>query len=129
MRTMSDQDAAMPARCLDALADLHHEVSVAMGCIARNALGDFELSLWRQELLCAGLKRAIVEVTPSRLDKRTRERLRELGMALRNQAQGYEVLVRECNKATAILRDLCLLYGHAKGISQISNLPSLSCEA
>jgi hypothetical protein len=113
----------------DLLRDLQQEISIAIDCIARNALGDLELSLWRQEMLCAGLKRAIVAICPSIADWSTRECLRERATALQDRAQVYALLIGQCRRSNAVLRDLCGLYGNAKGLPENSNVASLLCEA
>jgi hypothetical protein len=125
-RTMGGEPAT---GCFDLLRDLQREISIAIDCIARNALGDLELSLWRQEMLCAGLKRAIVAIRLSSADWSPRECLRELATALQDRAQVYALLVGQCRRSNAVLRDLCGLYGDARGLPENSNVTPLLCEA
>lgn len=113
---------------LNVLAHLSDEIGVAAECIARDALGDFELSLWTQEMLCAALKRSLASSEGREMDRKAQESLCKLAAALKGQAQKYEAIIRECSQSRILLRELCHLYGHAHGDSKNTAFPSLSCE-
>lgn len=123
------REATLSADCVEAMEKLQNELIIAASCIARNALHDLELSIWNQEMLCAGLKRIVGAMAPSVADSRTRERLRDVARAIHKECECYASLVRECGNWNAALRDLCGLYRHARGLPKNTTVLSFSREA
>lgn len=99
--------------CVKFLGDLEQEVRAAVVAIARNDLTGLEESLWRQETLCARLKRLIPAFGPAALNPASRATLREAASALKAQSQIYEKLVTQSRRSTTILQHLCSLYRNA----------------
>lgn len=124
----STTEMASTLDCFDSLAALREEISVAIDCISRDALCEFELSLWRQEMLCARIKRTIRSTSVSQASREMRQRIREMCIALKSQSQSYAALIHKCNRSSAILQGLCYLYGPSKEPSRGIYL-SVSCEA
>lgn len=121
----SNAEVALTLGCLAALRE---EINVAMGCISRNALREFELSLWRQEMLCAKIRRAsgtVFECT----DREMRRGIRQMCIGLKDQSQSYAKLIQQCNRSNMILLDLCSLYAHSREHAKNAHVPSLCCEA
>lgn len=120
---------AEAALMLGYLAALREEIRVAIDCISRDALHEFELSLWRQEMLCAQIKRANGSSTVRRAEGEMRPRILEMCIGLKYQSQSYATLIERCKRSGTILRDLCYLYGHSREHSKKTNVSSLHCEA
>jgi hypothetical protein len=99
--------------CVKLLRDLETELETATSAVARNRLGDLEESLWRQETLCARLKRSISAISPAAPTATSRASLREAASRIRAQAQIYEKLINQSSRSTAILQHLCSLYRNA----------------
>jgi len=121
--------ATAGAAPLQKLKDLQDELQAAISAVARNSLYDLELSLWRQEMLCAGLKRALFVLGRSAPGKEVLCRLRGAGVSLQNMNRSYESLVQQSNRSMSLLLDLCSLYKNAPVPTIDRALPSLSCEA
>jgi hypothetical protein len=98
------------AVCTKILGDLEQEIQAATHAIARNKLTELEESLWRQETLCARLKRSLCAITPAMLRSEVPVTLRGAASRLRAQSQVYETLVTRASRSTAILQHLCSLY-------------------
>src|ERR1700760_2312226 len=96
--------------CVAIFRDLEREIQTATSAIACNRLVDLEESLWRQETLCAKLKRAISTIRPAGLDAGLAGPIRSVACRLRAQTQVYEKLVTQSSRSTAILQHLCSLY-------------------
>jgi hypothetical protein len=101
------------AGCVKWIGDLEQEIQTAAGAIARNNLRDLEESLWRQETLCAGLKRSISTVCLAAPSAGSRATLREAASELRTQSQIYGKLVTQSSRSITILQHLCSLYRNA----------------
>ena len=106
-------DSDVVTACVKILGDLDQEVQTATHAIACNRLADLEESLWRQETLCARLKRLISVIRPILLPATSFGPLREAASRLRAQTQIYEKLVTQSSRSTAILQHLCSLYRDA----------------
>lgn len=115
--------------CFDSLSALRDEMGVAIDCISRDALHEFEVSLWRQEMLCERIKRAIGATPLPPGNEEVRQRVQELCSALRSQSEIYAAVMRKCSQSRAILSDLCCLYGNSTEGSRSNNSSSLCCEA
>jgi glutamate racemase len=103
-------DVDVVAACAKILRELEQEIKTAMNAIACNRLTDIEESLWRQETLCARLKRCIPTIRPAMLNAEVSGVLREAASRLIAQSQIYETLVARASRSTAILQHLCSLY-------------------
>lgn len=101
------------AACVKILRDLEFEVRTATNAIRCNKLMELEESLWRQETLCARLKRSIYAIRPAMLNADSAFLLREEVSRLKEQSQTYEKLVSRASRSTAILQHLCSLYRNA----------------
>jgi hypothetical protein len=121
--------ASAGAMSLRQLKDLQDELQVAISAIARNSLPDLELSLWRQEMLCAGLKRSLFVLARSTPGKEMLGHLRSETVSLQQVNLSYESLVQQSSWSMSLLQDLCSLYKNAPAHSILHALPSLSCEA
>lgn len=106
-------DPDIVAVCVKVLRDLEIEVQTAAYAITSNKLTDLEESLWRQETLCARLKRCISTIRPAMLNANSAGLLREEASRLKVQSQVYEKLVSRASRSTAILQHLCSLYRNA----------------
>jgi len=106
-------NANVVAACVKILKDLELEVQTATNAITCNKLMDLEESLWRQETLCARLKRSIYAIRPASLNAEGADLLREEASRLKAQSQIYEKLVSRASRSTAILQHLCSLYRNA----------------
>ena len=125
----SNADMASAFDCLDSVSALREEISVAIACISRDALGEFELSLWRQEMLCARIKREIGSTRLPRGSEEARQRVQEMCTALKRQSEIYSAVMHKCSRSRAILSDLCHLYGYSRQQSGSPNSSPLCCEA
>ena len=103
------------ASCTVLVQELRKEIDIAMKSIAHNALSDFEMSLWRQEMLCAWLKRKIQGIGTSTSEQDTRSCLHDSTNALKDQLQSYEVLIRQCTRSAAVLSRVCRLHQTISG--------------
>jgi hypothetical protein len=115
--------------CLQHLEALQREVKIAVSAIAHNSLPEFEQSLWRQEMLCAGLKRLLLAVRRSTREIDDLGRLQAAGGRLRTLNRTYEGLVRRATQSAAQLRGLCQLYTNVPAPQMRPATTSLSCEA
>lgn len=115
--------------CFDSLSDLRAEIGVAIDCVSRDALREFELSLWRQEMLCARIKRAVGSERFPGDGEEAQQRVHQMCIALKDQSEIYSAVIRQCSQSRAILSDLCHLYGNARGQSTSTNSSPLCCEA
>lgn len=106
-------NADIVAACVKVLQDLELEVQTAMRAITSNKLIDLEESLWRQETLCAKLKRCIRTIHPAIVSAEAAGSLRLEASRLKLQSQIYENLVTRARRSTAILQHLCSLYRDA----------------
>ena len=113
----------------ETLAALRDEISFAIKCISRDALGEFERSLWRQEMLCQRIKRVIGPSSFSRGSGETRQLVGEMCTELKNQSEVYAAVMHKCRSSRSFLWDLCCLYAGSRGHSASMNLSSLRCEA
>jgi hypothetical protein len=123
------KEASPGIACLRRLAELHSEMKAAIAAIASNSLSDLEHSLWRQEMICAGLKRSIFTLRRSALSAETLGNLRDVSHSLRELNRSYESLVQQSNRSAALLLDLCRLYTHVPAPVHGTAPNSLSCEA
>lgn len=116
-RFMDQQSRANHAEvvlaCVGVVRALEQELVTATGAIARHKLADLEDSLWRQESLCARLKRELPIIHLSMPDDASRACLREAATELKAQLQVYERLVTQSSRSTVILQQLCCLYQNA----------------
>lgn len=107
---------------------LMHELHLAMSAAARNSVEEMEHSLWRQEMLCAALRRAIERMHGSPQRAANRASLRAAGVALEHVNKAYGSLVQQGRRSVAPLLELCHLYRSAPASSPDSPLTPLSCE-
>jgi hypothetical protein len=114
---------------LQNVKDLQDELQAAISAVARNSLSDLELSLWRQEMLCAGLKRSLFVLRRSAPGKELLRRLRGESVSLQHMNRSYESLVQQSSRSMSLLQDLCSLYTNAPVPAIDHALSSLSCEA
>jgi len=103
-------DIGAVATCVEAFEDLETELKTATRAISCNELARLEESLWRQEMLCAKLKRSISSARP---DLMTTDHLQESAARLQAQSRIYEKLVARASRSTAVLQHLCSLYRNA----------------
>lgn len=101
------------ALCVQAIEYLEQEIQTATSAISRNMLKDFEESLWRQEMLCARLKRSMIAIRPDRLKLEAAGSVRESAARLLAKSQSYGKLVARSSRSAAVLQHLCALYKNA----------------
>lgn len=124
--TAPDPSVTEPS-CLRQLAELERELGIATDAIARNCLSDFEQSLWRQEMLCAGVKRALHSLRAPQ-PKTQAHALQTRAQSLRTANQAYAVLIARSQASAALLQGLCSLYRHSR-VSASGPQRIFSCEA
>lgn len=115
-------------QCLQQYQDLHAELDAAIDAIARNALADFEHSLWQQEMLSTNLRRSLFLLANTAIAPELRRDLTAAGEALRQKAQVYKALVDRAEGTAKLLGGVCSLYQLAPS-SSLETRPMLSCEA
>jgi hypothetical protein len=116
-----------PRGCLQLVQAFQQEIRAAVRAISQNALTDLELSLWRQEMLCARLKRSMGPISSYDLREPLHGVLREALVDLKTESDRYERVVLRCSRSVIVLQDLCALYrGTAPGSR--ANKLSFSCE-
>lgn len=111
--TRPQSGAVTVETCVRLLQGLQHEIQTSVGAVSRNNLRAFELSLWRQEMVCSNLKRLLKAGNTRAADATSARALNKAAIALKVQADVYARLVDRCSRSTAILRDLCSLYANA----------------
>lgn len=99
--------------CVRILGGIDRELQEATRAIACHKLSDFEESLWRQETLCARLKRSVSAIRSTVSDQVSAKALREATSRLSARTQTYEKLVTQSRRSTEILQHLCSLYRNA----------------
>ena len=107
------------------LEALREEVQLAVHAISTNSLAALEASLWRQEVLCVGLKHLSQSIDPHLLETSLRARIEVASTALHHLNRTYASLVQQARSSATLLQGLCRGYddtatGHRR--------PSLSCE-
>lgn len=115
--------------CLRDIRDLRTEMADAVNAIAENRLPKVEESLWRQEMLCASLRRSLLRLGRAAPSKDLLVRLRDAFAKLQSEAAGYESLVRQSSRTSSLLGDLCGLYAPMPQQVRSSRLCQISCEA
>lgn len=115
--------------CVKLLKGLEQEIEDGMTAIARNRLADLEESLWKQEAICAKLKRSIGMIRPDMLNAGSAGSLREGASLVKTQSQIYEKLVAQSSRSSAILQHLCSLYRNAAQYPGRAIYRSISHEA
>ena len=94
--------------------ELREEVRHAMAAISGNRLQAFEESLWRQEVLCTGLKHLFLTaqaVTPSPTSRTpVNTRLQASLEALHQVNRSYAELIRQAQNSTHLLYAPCQNY-------------------
>jgi len=115
--------------CTEMLRDLEIELQAAANAIACNKLTNFEESLWRQEFLCAKLRRVITTIGVAVSGSTSPVVLREPASRLKAQCQVYEKLVSQSKRSTAILQHLCSLYRNAARSPAKKLHTAITCEA
>ena len=109
---------------LEALRD---EVQVAVQAISTNSLAALEASLWRQEVLCVGLKHLSHTIDPNAVETSLRTRIEAASTALHHLNRTYASLVQQSRDSATLLQHLCRSYDEASTTTG-SRRSSLSCE-
>jgi hypothetical protein len=116
-----------PRGCLQLVRAFQQEIQAAVHAISHNALTDLELSLWRQEMLCARLRRSMGTISSHDIREPFRGVLRQALADLKTDSDRYERVVLRCSRSVTVLQDLCALYRGAAPGSRANKL-SFSCE-
>ena len=114
--------------CASLLASIQREFQTAVHSICNNALQDFELSLWRQEMLCGLLKRSVTSIRSSPISHYSPGVLEKPLAGLKADLERYQRVVLRCARTTAVLQELSLLYCGGTSPYNANKLPSYSCE-
>ena len=92
------------------LETLREEIQVALSAISGNALGALQDSLWRQEVLCAGLNRLLHSLQETGVDLSALHRMRAATASLYALNQTYADLVQQSRESTDLMYALCQNY-------------------
>lgn len=133
---MSTEVCARPGspndQALKQIGQLIDELDRAMSAAAENSIADLELSLWRQEMLCAALRRTIDQfrhqIPDSSWDMTSFGHLRSAGLALERVTQTYGSVVQQARSSVGSLLELCRLYQDPPVSSRGLLITALSCE-
>jgi hypothetical protein len=121
-------DQAAAAACLQLIVNLQAEVKASIGAVARNALAELELSLWKQEMSCAAVKRVLASNLGRNCEREIAATIRKELNTLLALARNYDSVVQRASQSNALLMDVCCL--HKKMTSAHDGCHSLlSCEA
>lgn len=104
------------------------ELQLATSAVERNSVEEMEHSLWRQEMLCSALKRALERSICAPIHAATLGALRTAGVELEQVNRTYGSLVQQGRRSVAPLLELCRLYHGAPASSPDPLLTPLSCE-
>ncbi len=107
-----DEDLLQPKSevCLHALDALRHEIDEAMSAVSANTLQALEESLWRQEVLCVGLKRMLGTLQGNSLQNGATDRIKAAMTALHAVNRTYAEVVEQSRSSNHRLYALCLSY-------------------
>lgn len=114
---------------LKQVEQLIEELHLAMTAVSQNCVEDMERSLWRQEMLCAAVERAIERLRCLPRHSLDLLPLRSVATELERSTRSYESLAQQGKRTVAPLLELCHLYCSAPASPQDSFLTPLSCEA
>ena len=108
------------AAYLQHMQELGHEISAAMDAIASNAIPEFQESVARQEMLCAGLAAmantvgegfsSSKEPKISGIDTAVEFKIRAASKAIRELNLRYAALLKHSSRSIALLVLLCRSY-------------------
>lgn len=116
--------------CVHSLEELQEELEAAIDAIGRSSLPEVEQSLWKQEMLCATLKRVLPDVARAKPNPETIAALVTAGAALRISQRRYAAVIHAAQATNRLLQDLCSLYSPAAGeVRAHRHTQSVSCEA
>jgi hypothetical protein len=124
----SQSGATALETCVQLLQNLQHEIQTSVGALSRNNLREFELSLWRQEMVCSNLRRLLASGDILAADGKSVSTFNDAAIELKLQADVFARLVERCRRSTAILQDLCSLYGNASRGVFGTKLNAFNCE-
>lgn len=96
---------------LEHVEALRAEIHRAMAAVSGNALEAFEESLWRQEVLCVGLKHLLGAAHERDRSLTLQTRLRASMTALHQLNQSYAELLQQAQASNHLLYALCRSYG------------------
>lgn len=114
--------------CVQLLQNLQQEIQTSVGAVSQNNLREFELSLWRQEMVCSNLRRLLAADDTLATDSKSAGTLHDAAIELKFQTDVFARLVERCRRSTAILQDLCSLYGNASRGVFGTTLNAFNCE-
>lgn len=111
------------------IEELREEVRHAMAAISGNKLQALEESLWRQEVLCTGLKHLVGTVQAADPGTTLNTRLQASLTALHQLNQSYAELLRQAQASNHLLYALCQGHGLPPRERTGSAAPRCSLEA
>lgn len=117
------------AAYLQHVEELRSEIEDAMRAISGNQLAVLEESLWRQQVLCTGLKHLSQTLAEEDAGGPLMERVREASTRLFEVNRAYAYLVQQSAGSTELLLRLTQSYGSGDGTNRGGMTPSWSCEA
>jgi hypothetical protein len=100
MTGAKSQTGELDAHRIDELREAIHD---AIAAIAGNRLQALEESLWRQEVLCTGLKHLVQTVQSASVDTTLDTRLQRSITALHHLNQSYAELLRQAQASNHLL--------------------------
>lgn len=109
------------------LDELREEIGRAMAAISGNKLAALEESLWRQEVLCTGLKHICCTAEQAQPGPALAKELRKSLCALHNANRSYVELLRQAQVSNHLLYALCA--AHAATLNPPNVAPRCSLEA
>lgn len=126
--TTTTQNNTAAQLCLQQFGMLQLELETAIDALSRNALTDFEHSLWQQEMLSTGLRRSLALLGIAPIDQKLRAELRSAAAALQKISRTYQAVIEQGGRSAALLHGVCSL--HQAGPQHTTHTQqALSCEA
>ena len=109
------------------IQEVREEIRRAMAAISGNELGALEESLWRQEVMCTGLKQLLCTARQAQPGPALATELRTSLRALHDVNLSYAELVRQSQASNHLLYALCA--AHAARSNRPAVIPRCSLEA
>ena len=132
------QSPATAVAFLHDVEQLRAEIESAMLCVSGNRLAALEESLWRQQVLCTGLKHLSRSIATETVERPLARRIQEASSALDQLNRSYAVLIQQSSQSNNLLLRLCRSYQESAPESSLSTTHihptgapsrSWSCEA
>ena len=126
------------ASYLHDVEQLRGEIESAMLCVSGNRLAALEESLWRQQVLCTGLRHLSRSLATEAIERPLMGRIQQASAALDQLNRSYAQLIQQSSRDNSLLLGLCRSYQESaeQAASSSTHIPtpgaasrSWSCEA